>query len=265
MIVLWPRSSGLIDSDSGTGTGACVPPTEPTIEVNSAGTVVSITGSLAGTTNTVSYSSFSAGYGSYTWTDAGSRSGDGDVTITPALDPGVYWIRVVSENADGSAVSNLVKIRVGNPSGTLLHSPADILRRLMVQDGKGVLPTSATNTNWPISTSQELNAPDNTVTTYDTDGRDFGRSQPTSERFEHHGVMVRVRGMTFQEAWVKARALAVYLDEDVYQELVTVSGSTYLVHAVSRQSRPAYLGREPGTERHLFSINVTVNLHLMTT
>ena len=56
------------------------------------------------------------------------------------------------------------------PTDDLLHSPADILRHLLVDLGAGVLPENGTKTNWPISEGQELNAPDNAICTYDTEG-----------------------------------------------------------------------------------------------
>ena len=255
MILLWPRSSGLV------GGGSTPAPATPTITINDTETIVTVAGSTSGSTNTVYVASSPTAYGSVSGTSSGSRSSDGAVTITPALDPGRYWIYVVSTNAGGAAVSNLLFVRVGVPTGTLTHSPADVLRRLLIALGLGVTPASGTNSNWPTYTAQEPNSPDNVVTTYDVDGRDFGRTGLTGERFEHHGVQVRIRSATFPVGWTKARALSVALDEDVYQESVTIEGTNYFVHAVSRTSRPIYLGEEPGTQRHVFTINVTINLH----
>ena len=149
------------------------------------------------------------------------------------------------------------------PSDDLLHSPADILRHLLVDLGAGVLPEDGTKTNWPISEGQELNAPDNAVCTYDTEGFDFGRAQVTGQRFEHYGVMLRVRSKVERVGWVKARSLCTIMDQEVYQETVVIDGSTYFVHAISRKSRPIYNGEEPGSSRHVHTINVSINVHML--
>ena len=106
---------------------------------------------------------------------------------------------------------------VTTPTDELLHSPADILRHLLVDLGAGVLPEDGTKTNWPIAEGQELNAPDNAICAYDTEGFDFGRAQVTGQRFEHYGVMLRVRSKVERVGWVKARSLCTIMDQEVYQ------------------------------------------------
>lgn len=255
MILDWPNSYGLV------GGGSTPAPATPTITINDDETIVTVSGSTSGSTNTVYVANSPTAYGSVSGTSSGSRSSDGAVTITPALDPGRYWVYVVSTTAGGAAVSNLLFIRVGVPTGTLTHSPADVLRRLLIAIGQGVTPASGTNSNWPIFESQEPSSPDNVVTTYDVDGRDFGRTGLTGERFEHHGVQVRVRAATKPVCWRKMREICVALDEDVYQESVTIDGTNYFVHAVHRVSKPLYNGLEPGTQRHVYTMSVIVNLH----
>lgn len=261
MIILWPLSSG---NTVVSGTASCVPPTQPTLAVNADGTLATVSGGDAGSTNQIEILEVTTGYGSYTWTAHGS-SFDGDGSVALSLTPGRYWARDTATNADGSAVSNLVYFRVGSPGGSLNHSPADILRHTLVNLGKGIDPdvTTPSNSNWPFSVAQEAEAPDNVITAYDTDGRDFGRALPTGQRLEHHGVQLRVRASTFTGAYARTNLLAVTMDEDIYQEVTHIGSSSYFVHSVSRTTRPIYLGREPGTGRHVFTINVTVNLYLI--
>jgi len=253
-----PRTFFCRTFGNSTGGGGGSPPAQPTISVNSAGTVVTIAGSTAGGTNTVETLSAQTGLGSFTWTTDGSRAGDGAVTITPALADGLYWVRVTSSTAGGSAVSNLVYFRVGTPSGTLAHSPADIIRRVLIALGHGVDPPG---TVWPIYAGAEPDLPDNCITCYDTERRGHGRTQTDGEQQEHHGVQVRVRGATHGVGYVKARALALALDQEVYQESVTIAGTAYLVHAVSRTSGVLALGTDtPTSKRRLFTVNVLVSL-----
>lgn len=242
----------------GGGGGAGSPPATPTLAVNSAGTLATITGSDGGSTNTLAVLSASFGVGSPTWVDEGIRTGDGTVPLT--LENGWWWAKVTSVTAGGSAVSNLVYFRVGVPSGTLEHSPADILGQLLVLMGVGTEPTD--DLSWPVYVANEPDLPDNCITVYDTAGRDDGRMQVSGERAEHHGVQVRIRSTTHPIGYLKAREVAVALDEDVYQEGVTFdSGESYTVHSVSRTGDVLPLGKEsPTSERRLFTVNAVICL-----
>jgi hypothetical protein len=140
-------------------------------------------------------------------------------------------------------------------SGTLSHSPADILRYALVSLGLGTL---APTTPWPVFAGQEPSAPDNCITVYDVAGTDSGYVQQ-GERQEQHGWQVRVRGQDHATGYAKARAVAVALDEDLYQETVTIGASSYLVWSVTRTSDVLSLGLDsPASKRHLFTVNGTI-------
>jgi hypothetical protein len=150
----------------------------------------------------------------------------------------------------------------------LPHSPADVLRHLLVNNGQGVLPSAVTtswnNTQWPIGVSNEPDTPDNCVTLYDTEPLQQGRIMFSGEKEEKYGVQVRVRSDVFTRGWTKAHALAVYLDETVSEMPVTISGTSYLVHAVSRRGGVLPLGQAaPDSKRQLFTFDVTVTLRLL--
>ncbi len=146
--------------------------------------------------------------------------------------------------------------------GSLDESPADILRYLLVALGHGVLPVAGGNYSngvWPIYVDGEPSAPDETVTLYDTEGRDSGRDMVGGSRFEHHGVQVRVRGKDHASAYAKARRLAISMDVDLYQENVEVGDNRYIVQCVDRQGDVLRLGRDaPNSNRRLFTVNVMV-------
>jgi len=148
-------------------------------------------------------------------------------------------------------------------SGSLTHSPADIVRHLLVDQSLGTLPSASGS--WPIAAFEELSTPDDTITLYDTDPRMLGRVQPTGRQIEHHGFQVRIRSTSKPSGFTKARAIAIAMDEDISLDEVTISGSVYLVHSIGRVSGVLYLGKEkPNSHRSLFTINATVVLRQTT-
>lgn len=145
-----------------------------------------------------------------------------------------------------------------------MHSPADILRYLIIDLGLGTLPTS--NGNWPVYTSDEPTSPDSCITTYDTTGRDGGRIMYTGEREEYPGVQVRIRGKDHTTAFVKAQAVAETLDKGTNNlglrlVTVTIDAASYLVYCVIRTGSVQHLGKEsPTSKRKLFVINCLIRL-----
>lgn len=148
-------------------------------------------------------------------------------------------------------------------SALLLHSPADVIARMLIAMGYGVMPTTPP-TSWSIHVGNEPAAPDNAITVYNTSDQGDGRSQITGERWQHYGFQIRVRSASQPVGYVKAQAIAVALDEDVYQEQVTVAGSTYLIHSINRTSEVLHLGREKVSDRDIFTINGLCCLRLQT-
>lgn len=144
--------------------------------------------------------------------------------------------------------------------GTLIHSPADVVRRLLIDLGLG----TNGGASWPVFTDAEPNVPDNCITVRDTQGRDGGRDMVTAERAEHHGIQIRVRAGTQSAGYTKARAIAVALDSSVYQEMVVVAagaGGAYKVHAITRTTDVIALGKEvPTAKRSLFTINALISV-----
>ena len=151
-------------------------------------------------------------------------------------------------------------------SGALTHSPADVLRRVLIALGFGTAPEDDPLGSWPIYAAYEPDLPDNVITLYDTAGVHQGRDMITGEVFERHGVQLRIRSTTHPLGYQKTRALAVALDESIYQESVTLddpgvgTATSYLVHAVSRRGILA-LGKDvPGGKRSVFTVNALVSV-----
>lgn len=153
--------------------------------------------------------------------------------------------------------------------GTLTHSPADVIRRVLIDLGHGVDPTDGGS--WPIFVSSEPTTPDSAITVYDTAGRKDGRIMFNGRQHIFHGIQVRVRALKFETGYNKANAIAVALDEDIRLRTVTLndptgtSTTTYTVYSVSRDSDVLPIGTErpretqaPISRRQIFTINASV-------
>jgi len=144
-------------------------------------------------------------------------------------------------------------------SGALNHSPADIVRYLLIDLSQGTLPSDSDS--WPIHVAREPDTPDSVITVFDTSGRLDGRAQVSGEMLEHYGIQVRVRDTNPVEGFAKAQDIAIALDQTAYQDTITINSDTYLVHAVSRTGGILGLGKEtPTSKRNLFTINAVVEL-----
>jgi hypothetical protein len=241
--------------------GGGTPPAAPVLSVNSDGTVVTVAGSDSDTTNDVYARRINAGYGSSPWVLAGSRFADGTVAL--ALDPGAYWLYDLSSNSGGAAISNVAYALVGtDQTGDVDHSPADILRWLLVALNVGVSPAAYeadTTLEWPIYNDTEPATPDNVITTYDTTAGDDGRSMVTGLTYQHYGVQVRVRS-ALVGGWPKIKRIQTVLDQQVLDSMVTIGSSVYLVHSVDT-ANPLRLGKEvPNSARRLFTLNCLVSV-----
>lgn len=145
-------------------------------------------------------------------------------------------------------------------SGTLLHSPADIIRHLLKNNDHGTMPTE--NEEWPLNISMEPDKPDNCITLYDTQGRDFGFTAPDRERQVMEGIQIKVRAIDHPTGWVKAIALAIAIDQ-VSETVLTIDATQYIVHRIRRTSDVLVLGQEkPNSVRQLFTINAVVSLRI---
>lgn len=118
--------------------------------------------------------------------------------------------------------------------GSLEHSPADIIRYLIIAHGLGTLHSgTGIPDDWTVFSDVEPDRPDRVITVYNTIGRKHARTFDGVIQ-ETHGILIRVRSQTPKEGYAKAREIAVELDEQVLQERITISGSIYCVHSFNR-------------------------------
>ena len=146
------------------------------------------------------------------------------------------------------------------PSGAALgHSPADIVRYLLVDLSRGTLPED--ETTWPIYVSQEPDSPDSCITVYDTSGILEGRAQISGEIQEHYGIQIKVRAASPTVAYTKIAEINSWIDESVRNNSVTIESSQYLVYAITRKGGILSLGKElSASKRNLYTVNAIVSL-----
>lgn len=150
-------------------------------------------------------------------------------------------------------------------SGNLTHSPAQIVRDLLVDLGLGTLPSASGS--WPIYVSNIPDSPDSLITITDTVGISDGRTQFDGQAHEHPGIQVAVRDANHQDGWEKINALRVALSETIRNNAVSITDnvgtgtSVYTVYAITKVGGVIVLGKDtPTSKRNLFTLNATVAL-----
>lgn len=139
-----------------------------------------------------------------------------------------------------------------------MHSPAEILRSVLVTLGLGTDPSS--NGNWPIYVRNEPNKPDNCITIYDTLGTDDGRSMIDGEVWHHEGLQIRVRSADYPTGWEKARTIKVAIAQSINFTATTVDSSHYTIYCCAKIGDILPIGNEQTSKRELFTINCVVAL-----
>lgn len=143
-------------------------------------------------------------------------------------------------------------------SSALLHSPAEVIAKLLVDLGAGSDPESTPLSSWPIYVDSEPDGsdiPDEVLTVYDTDGNDDGHGMVDGFAYTHHGLQVRIRARDHSTGAAKALEIRRLLNEAVANDFVVLPNTLYYVPAV-KASPVRRLGREIGkSRRHLWTVN----------
>ncbi len=148
-------------------------------------------------------------------------------------------------------------------SGSLAHSPSEIIQNLIVDLGLGVLPSAGGS--WPVYRAGVPDTPDNVIAVIGTAGVIQGRNHATSETIQHFGLQITVRATTHTIGDAKIRAIATSFDENVLRDSVTISSNVYVVQAITRKSGPIPLGDEsPESKRQIFTLNITASIRQST-
>src|SRR5690606_37798810 len=105
-------------------------------------------------------------------------------------------------------------------AGLLSHSPADILRQLLID--LGLVNAHDEVGDWPAFTHFEPTTPDNCITTFDTVGIRHNRLMTPGQTQHHYGLQVRVRAALSPVGFEKINEITIGL-ESVYRRLVSLT------------------------------------------
>jgi hypothetical protein len=155
----------------------------------------------------------------------------------------------------------------------VIHSPADIVRWLLVELGEGSAPLTPVSraSLWPVYATNEPSSPDECITVYDTVGRGDGRLMISGREINHYGVQVRVRSITHRTGWQKAESIRVSLSERTLEEAVSVPDvegvngglpTPYIVHCLAQIGAVLPIGTETTSKRSIFTVNALVTIRL---
>lgn len=262
------RIVGILGNQFG---GLGTAPTTPVLTVvdNSDSTATAtITGSSATASNVV----WTQLIGSGTWTNSGSRTGDGVVIL--ALAPGRYYVYVRSTKSSKQSNSNveiLLLVDLSALPQSLDHSPAQIVAQLLIDLGVAVVPSAGSTVDWQARYAREADTPDNVITVYDVPGELEG-STLEGEVQEHYGIQIRVRGKTHAVGYPRMNLLKATIDETILFDNVLIDGTQYVVECLTRRSGIFALGSEmPGqgsqgivSKRSVLTMNAVVSLRKTT-
>lgn len=133
------------------------------------------------------------------------------------------------------------------------HSPADIMRYLLVALGQGTLPTA--RESWPIYAYVEPANPDNVITLFDTEAGAQDDRVMSGEMSGRYAYQVRVRGTDDRVAWLKINAIREVL-ASFYEKNVTIGSEVYEVQCAVKIHNPIPLGKEtPTSMRSICTLN----------
>ncbi len=136
------------------------------------------------------------------------------------------------------------------------HSPADVIRHLLIQLGEGSDPgdgTTPPTQPWPVYKGVSPSSPDQILVVTDTQGQVDGVSMLDGELYQHYGFQVKVRDTS--EPSTKAEQIRQAFAGRTRLVTVTIGSARYLVWKVAKVGQVLYLGKPPGTKRSQFTVN----------
>ncbi len=140
------------------------------------------------------------------------------------------------------------------------HSTEDVIGKLLVDFGLGQQ-TDVAN-DWFVYVNSLPHDPDNAIAVYGSESRTQGRIQQTGRIVEQYGFQVYLRSNTYEVGRSKMSAIGSKFDKEVKRTNVTIDGTNYLIHAITRYGSVLFVGTEqPQGTRKEFSLNCVVTFN----
>ena len=150
-------------------------------------------------------------------------------------------------------------------TGTLYHSPADIVAQLMDDVGLANLSTGTgtgdPSTGWTVFPLHLPETPEQAILVKDTSGRLHNRNHVTGVMSEHYGIQLLARSSQDPVTpYKRIKLILEYFDTNVNRALVTIGVRTYRVNAITRVGPAAPAGNDG--RRFFYSGNLIASIEL---
>jgi hypothetical protein len=133
------------------------------------------------------------------------------------------------------------------------HPVNEIVANVLIGLGFGKHPQDPGQ--WPVFYSFEPANPARCITVYGSLGVIDGRSQKSGKTYEHPAFQVRVRSDIYTIGDAKIEQIKEGLNAARRLEVVFTDGEVFKIQSFSLTSLPIPIGRDPDTQRELFTLN----------
>lgn len=147
----------------------------------------------------------------------------------------------------------------------LEHSPAKILHGYLVAQGWFDSPRGTTQDPWPLFANRTPATPGKAAAVHNTEPVAQHTDLATGARTNFWGVQLQVRAEKegSDDAFTKINAAVRHLT-GIGEVAVVFPTARYILHQVMVDSGPMDAGREPETERPIYTANLLLHLSIVT-
>lgn len=145
------------------------------------------------------------------------------------------------------------------------HLVGEIIQHLFIGYGLGVDPDILPRGSWPVYSTTLPTHPDNLIVVRGTTGRSHGRTMVDGETLNHYGFQVMIRAVDDRIGNRKAEDIRYKMQVAMYQNVITIGASRYLIPCISNIGQVLCLGFDhPNSKRSLFSLNAVSAIRPLT-
>lgn len=142
-------------------------------------------------------------------------------------------------------------------SGQMTNSPAEVIHQWLLNEA---LIEGPTGTTWPGFVNNADERKSDMVVVLDTAGRIQGKTHASGETQEHYGIQLQVASESQADGYSKISEIFAEVDA-LARASVTISGSTFIVDAITPTSTIIRIGKEqPEDYLYLFTANFVVSI-----